>query len=246
MTTLTSRCCAPSWRSRPSRRRSSSPALRMRARDAASCSRASVLASASVISWANVDSRVLGVGRQVVGPRVGGDDRAPQPARDHDRCADRRADPDRAQALRELVARARRSRRRELCARCDARAARPSRRRAAAAPTRPGRTARRRAPTRRRSRRCRRPRSGRGSWSSRRARSRPPRTRSSNTHAAGTSRATSVATRRSAACSCTSASSRATVASSCPIMASAGTSGPRERAGAARSRARGRASRRST
>ena len=50
----TSRCWAPSWRSRSMRRRAVSAASTIRVRDAASCSRASTLASAAVTSSAKL------------------------------------------------------------------------------------------------------------------------------------------------------------------------------------------------
>ena len=85
---------------------------------------------------------LLGVGGQAERAPVGGDHRAPQPAGDDDRRADRRADADRAQAAARARPRGRRSRRRAPGGRCAARAARPSRR-PSGGPRRPGTRARR-------------------------------------------------------------------------------------------------------
>ena len=75
----------------------------MRAREAASCSRASALASASVISSAKPEIRSSASSGSPNGRAGRGDHRAPQAAGDDDRRADRGADADRAQAHREVV-----------------------------------------------------------------------------------------------------------------------------------------------
>ena len=95
----TSRCCAPSWRSRSSRRRSASPASTMRAREARS----------SLELRARLGLQPLVLERE---PRGGGDLLEPAPGR--------RAGPARWASTRDLApaAHQRRDRRRELASSC--------------------------------------------------------------------------------------------------------------------------------
>ena len=90
----TSRCCAPSCRSRTTRRRASSASVSRRARDAVSWSRLSALAIAVSSSWVNCARRcsVSGGGRRVVHPV--GDRDAPEPAVDDDRRPDAGGEPE--------------------------------------------------------------------------------------------------------------------------------------------------------
>ena len=116
----TSRCCAPSCRLRSSRRRSASPACTMRARDAASFSCASALASAWATSSATSHRRRSAPSGRSLGVVRRRDDDAPQPARDAHRRGHGRAEAERAQALRERRRRRPRSRRRAAAARLAA------------------------------------------------------------------------------------------------------------------------------
>ena len=95
MMVWTSRCCAPSCRSRTTRRRASSPAVSRRAREAVSWSRLSALAIAVSSSSANCAMRSSVSARRwlLAAQRAG--DRSPEPAVDDDRRSDRRADPPR-------------------------------------------------------------------------------------------------------------------------------------------------------
>ena len=87
----TSRCCAPSWRLRSSRRRSASPTSTMRAREAASCSWASAFASACATSSAKSHSRCSRSGGSGSSDARRRGERAPELAADRDRRRDRRA-----------------------------------------------------------------------------------------------------------------------------------------------------------
>ena len=105
MTVWTSRCCAPSCRSRTTRRRSSSVAATIRARDAASSARASVFEIAVATSSVNSASRSSMPVGQRLALRDAGDHRAPDLAVDDDRGAGADADPGLARIASAIVPR---------------------------------------------------------------------------------------------------------------------------------------------
>ena len=85
------------------RRRAASAASTIRTREAASCSRASTLASAAVTSSAKLPILASVLGRERVWLLAGRHDRAPEAAGDMDRRAHHRAHPELAQPRRQLA-----------------------------------------------------------------------------------------------------------------------------------------------